>query len=196
MKFKWILAIVIIFGLIAMFFAFQWSGVLKATLIVSCIVLIAVVLLQSGKGGGLAAIGGFSDQSAFGTKTGTVLGNITYLVGAAFIFSTILLTKLTLTSIHGPGVVSEHTHEAIQQAPHEVHDEHDGHDHEGHDHEGHDHEGHDHEGHDHSSHSDAQQPGETGGIAVDEQSMGMKGVETTSEKKEVNEVLKGSEEAK
>jgi protein translocase SecG subunit len=181
MKFKWILAIVIIFGLIAMFFAFQWSGALKASLIVSCIVLIAVVLLQSGKGGGLAAIGGFSDQSAFGTKTGTVLGNITYLVGATFIFATILLTKLTLTSIHGPGVALEHTHEAIQQVPHEVHDEHDGHDH---------------EGHDHSSHSDAQPSEETGGVAADEQSMGMKGVETTSEKKEVNEVLEGSEEEK
>ncbi|MDR4505797.1 MAG: preprotein translocase subunit SecG [Candidatus Scalindua sp.] len=191
MKFKWILAIVIIFGLIAMFFAFQWSGVLKVTLIASCVILVGVVLLQSGKGGGLAAIGGFSDQSAFGTKTGTVLGKITYLIGAAFIFTTILLTKLTLTSMHGTGVVSERPHEMLQQVPHEAHD-----DHEGHDHEGHDHEGHDHEGHDHSSHSNAQ-PEEAGGIVIDEQSMGMKGVGTTGEKKEVNnEVMKGVEEEK
>ncbi len=180
MKLKWIVAIVIVFGLIAMFFAFRWAGVLKASLIVSCIILIGVVLLQSGKGGGLAAIGGFSDQSAFGTKTGTFLGKITYFVGAAFIFTTILLTKLTLTSIHGTGVVSEHAHEVHTPVSHEAHDEHDGHDH---------------EGHDHAAHSD-EQPQGPGGIVVDEQSMGMKGVETPSEKNQVNEVPRGDEEEK
>ncbi|MCP5006068.1 MAG: preprotein translocase subunit SecG [Planctomycetes bacterium] len=190
MKLKWGIAIVIIFGLIAMFFVLQWSSVLKASLIVSCIILIGVILLQSGKGGGLAAIGGFSDQSAFGTKTGTVLGNITYLVGAAFIFTTILLTKLTLTSIHGTGMVTEHAHEALQQVAPGAHDDHEGHDHEGHDHEGHDHEGHDHGG------PGGAQPQSPGGIVVDEQSMGMKGVEATSEKEKVNEVVPGGEEEK
>ncbi|MFQ5687369.1 MAG: preprotein translocase subunit SecG [Candidatus Scalindua sp.] len=101
MKLKWITAIVIVFGILAMFYAFHWSGVLKTTLILSCIVLIGCVLLQAGKGGGLAAIGGLADESALGTQPGGVLAKVTYLVGAIFIVSTLLLTKLTLSSIHG-----------------------------------------------------------------------------------------------
>ena len=84
-----------------MFYIFSWSTVLKSSLVFSCIVLIGCVLLQAGKGGGLAAIGGLADQSALGTQTGGVLAKVTYLVGAVFIISTLLLTKLTLSSIHG-----------------------------------------------------------------------------------------------
>ncbi len=73
MNFKWIATIVIIFGLLAMFYINNWSGVLKTTLIFSCIVLIGCVLLQAGKGGGLAAIGGLADESAMGTLPGGVL---------------------------------------------------------------------------------------------------------------------------
>ncbi|MDR4499593.1 MAG: preprotein translocase subunit SecG [Candidatus Scalindua sp.] len=183
MKLKWIVAIVIIFGSIAMFFVFQWSGVLKSLLVLSSIILIGVVLLQSGKGGGLAAIGGFSDQSAFGTKTGTFLSKITYLVGASFIFTTILLTKLTLTSIHGTGMIPEHAHEALQQVFHGDHDDlaHD------------EHEGHDHEGHDHANQEKPQDPG---GVVIDEESMGMKGIDAIDEKKEESKPEQGVEEEK
>ena len=183
MKLNWIVAIVIIFGSIAMFFVFQWSGVLKALLILTSIILIGAVLLQSGKGGGLAAIGGFSDQSAFGTKTGTFLSKITYLVGASFIFTTILLTKMTLTSIHGTGTISEHSHEALQQVPHGVHDD------SGHD----EHEGHDHEGHEHRN---QEQPEEKGSVVIDEESMGMKDVEAVDEKKDDSKPEQGVEEKK
>ena len=47
MKLKWIATIVIIFGILAMFYMNNWTGVLKATLISSCIVLIGCVLLQA-----------------------------------------------------------------------------------------------------------------------------------------------------
>ncbi len=134
MKIKWIMAIVVVFGLLTMFYIFQWKLVLKPLLVISCVVLIGAVLLQSGKGGGLAAIGGLADQSAFGTKTSTVLSKATYLIGAAFIFNTILLTKLTLTSIHESGALRQAT-ETMQGAAHihegagHDHDEHAGHDH-------------------------------------------------------------------
>jgi len=132
MNSKWIAAIVIIFGLLTMFFIFGWSTALKSTLIFSCIVLIGCVLLQSGKGGGLAAIGGLADQSAMGTQTGGILAKITYLVGAIFIVATLFLTKLTLTSIHGTDSLRsemstslEHDHASHESAI----DEHAGHNH-------------------------------------------------------------------
>ena len=137
MKLKWIATIVIIFGILAMFYINNWTGVLKATLIFSCIVLIGCVLLQAGKGGGLAAIGGLADESAMGTQPGGILAKITYLVGAIFIVSTLLLTKLTLSSIHGTDTLRSEMSTSLQEAAHDhsehqgtaVVDEHAGHDH-------------------------------------------------------------------
>ncbi len=135
MKFKWITTIVIIFGLLAMFYAYNWSGVLKTTLIFSCIVLIGCVLLQAGKGGGLAAIGGLADDTAMGAQSGGILAKITYLIGAIFIISTLLLTKLTLTSIHGTDTLRSEMSTSLQEAAHD-HSEHEGtvDEHAGHDH--------------------------------------------------------------
>lgn len=132
MNSKWITAIVIIFGLLTMFFIFGWSTALKSALIFSCIVLIGSVLLQSGKGGGLAAIGGLADQSAMGAQTGGILAKITYLVGAVFIVATLFLTKLTLNSIHGTDTLRREMSTSLEHdhADHEnVVDEHAGHNH-------------------------------------------------------------------
>jgi len=132
MNSKWITAVVIIFGLLTVFFIFGWSTVLKSSLIFSCVVLIGCVLLQSGKGGGLAAIGGLADQSAMGTQTGGIMAKITYLVGAVFIVTTLFLTKLTLNSIHGTDTLRKGMTTSLQHehAGHEgVVDEHAGHDH-------------------------------------------------------------------
>ena len=90
---KWALAVFIIFGMLTAFFILGWSTVLKVALIVIAIALIGCILLQSGRGGGLAAIGGLTDQSMMGTKTGSFLGNVTYLIGAALFISVIFLSK-------------------------------------------------------------------------------------------------------
>jgi protein translocase SecG subunit len=137
MNLRWITAIVIVFGLLAVFYIFNWSAVLKSSLIFSCIVLIGCVLLQSGKGGGLAAIGGLADQSALGTQTGGVLAKVTYLVGAVFIISTLLLTKLTLSSIHGTDTLRSEMSTSFQEELSHDHGDHTGHEHDkqpGHDH--------------------------------------------------------------
>ncbi len=131
MNSKWITAVVIIFGLLTVFFILGFSTVLKSLLIFSCVVLIGCVLLQSGKGGGLAAIGGLADQSAMGTQTGGILAKITYLVGAVFIVATLFLTKLTLNSIHGTDSLRKEMSTSLQhEHEHEgVVDEHAGHNH-------------------------------------------------------------------
>lgn len=93
--FKWGVAIVIIFGLLTTFFLLQWSSFLKISLIIMSIALLGIILLQSGRGGGLAAIGGLTDQTTFGTRAGTFLGKLTFLVGAAVIVAVIFLSKVS-----------------------------------------------------------------------------------------------------
>jgi preprotein translocase subunit SecG len=65
-------------ALIRFFFGFA--------LVFSALFLIALVLIQRGRGGGLAgAFGGMGGQSAFGTKAGDVFTRITVIVAACWI---------------------------------------------------------------------------------------------------------------
>ncbi|MBC8553634.1 MAG: preprotein translocase subunit SecG [Candidatus Brocadiales bacterium] len=165
MNSKWIAAVVIIFGLLTVFFILGWSTVLKSTLIFSCIVLIGCVLLQSGKGGGLAAIGGLADQSAMGAQTGGILAKITYLVGAVFIVATLFLTKLTLTSIHGTDTLRREMSTSLE-----------------HDHAGHENSVDEHAGHNHAPGEHVDQPQVVAEETVEaSKSMGMKAVDVAGE---------------
>ncbi len=123
--FKWGIAIIVIFGILNAFYFLNIVIGLKIALPILCVFLIGSILLQSGKGGGLAAIGGLGDQSAFGTRTSTFLSKITYLVGAAFIVATIFLFKMsiptkslqTMLSQEMPG--AQHAHEHGDECEHE-----------------------------------------------------------------------------
>ncbi len=159
MKLKWITAIVIIFGLLTMCYMLQMSTVLKTLLILMSVVLIGIVLMQAGRGGGLAAIGGLGDQAAFGTKSSTILTKLTYLVGASFIFTTILLTKLTLSSIHGTGTLGKESFKAFQETTHT---------------------------HEEAAHEHEPAQG-LKGFVTDEESMTMKDVDVTTEEQEDKE---------
>ena len=54
------------------------TGLLMVLLFVTALFLIVLVLIQRGKGGGLAgAFGGMGGQSAFGTKAGDLFTKIT-----------------------------------------------------------------------------------------------------------------------
>ena len=58
--------------------------------------LIGIILIQRGKGGGLAgAFGGMGGSSAFGTKTGDVFTKITVGVAIAWILLSMLMVVLT-----------------------------------------------------------------------------------------------------
>jgi preprotein translocase subunit SecG len=62
----------------------QW--LLMVLLLVTAVFLIVLVLIQRGKGGGLAgALGGMGGQSAFGTKAGDLFTKITIGVAAFWI---------------------------------------------------------------------------------------------------------------
>ncbi len=58
--------------------------------------LIAIILIQRGKGGGLAgAFGGMGGSSAFGTKTGDVFTKITVIVAGIWIVLSMLMVIIT-----------------------------------------------------------------------------------------------------
>jgi len=65
---KWVIALIVGFGIIVV--GFRWAGWLLTTFFVlNCLVLIIVVLLQSGKAADLAgAFGGAGSQTAFGPR--------------------------------------------------------------------------------------------------------------------------------
>ena len=122
--FKWGIAIIVIFGILNAFYFLNIVIGLKIALPILCVFLIGSILLQSGKGGGLAAIGGLGDQSTFGTRSSTFLSKVTYLIGAAFIVATIFLFKLSIPTRSLETMVTQE----IPAAPH-------AHDHGEHEHE-------------------------------------------------------------
>jgi preprotein translocase subunit SecG len=70
-------------------------GLLNVSLIVTSLFLICLVLIQRGKGGGLAgAFGGVGGSSAFGTKAGDVFTKITIVVASVWIVLSMLLVIL------------------------------------------------------------------------------------------------------
>jgi len=69
---------------------------LMVLLFLTALFLIVLILIQRGKGGGLAgAFGGLGGQSAFGTKAGDLFTRITIGVAAFWIILCILTVRLS-----------------------------------------------------------------------------------------------------
>ena len=63
---------------------------------VICLVLIAVILLQAGRGGGLSeAFGGESSQTIFGTKASVFMTKATIAAASLFLVTSLLLGIMT-----------------------------------------------------------------------------------------------------
>ena len=70
-----------------------WKTTLAIVFIIVCILLVFIVLLQKGRGGGLAgAFGGAGGQSAFGSKTGDVFTVVTICFAAVFLFLAVIMS--------------------------------------------------------------------------------------------------------
>jgi preprotein translocase subunit SecG len=71
-------------------------GILNFVIVLLTLFLIGIILIQRGKGGGLAgAFGGVGGSSAFGTKTGDIFTKITVGVAIAWILLSMLMVVLT-----------------------------------------------------------------------------------------------------
>lgn len=71
-------------------------AILNVVIVLLTLFLIGIILIQRGKGGGLAgAFGGMGGSSAFGTKTGDVFTKITVGVAIAWILLSMLMVVMT-----------------------------------------------------------------------------------------------------
>jgi preprotein translocase subunit SecG len=73
-----------------------WPSLLNILLLITGLFLILVVLIQRGKGGGLAgAFGGVGGSSAFGSRAGDAFTRFTIIVASIWILLIMLLVKIT-----------------------------------------------------------------------------------------------------
>jgi len=99
---KWVVALLIGFALIVV--GFRWAGwLLTAFFVLNCLVLIIVVLLQSGKAADLAgAFGGAGSQTAFGPRgAATVLSQATTWCAVMFMVCAMALALRTDRAVGG-----------------------------------------------------------------------------------------------
>lgn len=91
------------------------TTILNTLIVLVCLFLICLILIQRGKGGGLAgAFGGVGGSSAFGTKAGDTFTKITVVTASIWILMAMLLVVLTnrpLASSWGPDTPTSTTKE-------------------------------------------------------------------------------------
>ncbi|MBL7085000.1 MAG: preprotein translocase subunit SecG [Candidatus Omnitrophica bacterium] len=80
--------------------------------VIACLILITVILLQSGRGGGLSGLfGAGSSQTIFGARASTFLTRLTTAAAIAFLLTCISLTILSSRKgkslLRGKSVVTE-----------------------------------------------------------------------------------------
>jgi preprotein translocase subunit SecG len=97
------------------------NPILTSLLILTSLFLICLVLIQRGKGGGLAgAFGGMGGSSAFGTKAGDIFTRVTMITALVWILLNLLLVVLynrAGTSAWDEGAPRSTTSRAKEVAP-------------------------------------------------------------------------------
>jgi preprotein translocase subunit SecG len=120
---KWTIALLIGFVIIYIGFHFSWGGyVLTPFFVLNCLVLIIVVLLQSGKAADLAgAFGGAGSQTAFGPRgAATILSQATTWCAIMFMVCALaMVVKVDrgLGTVGGSSVLEKVSKPASKTAP-------------------------------------------------------------------------------
>jgi len=116
---KWTVAILI--GLAIIVVGFRWAGpLLKTFFVMNCLVLIIVVLLQSGKAADLAgAFGGAGSQTAFGPRgAATILSQATTWCAIMFMICALALVLRTdQAAVQGGSVLQQFSKPAPKKTP-------------------------------------------------------------------------------
>ena len=89
------------FAVAGLFYWLEWRGALVFYALMVAVVLVLVILLQSGKGGGLASLGGMSGESFLGTQSATPISKATYVIGFLLLFIGMLVARLGMLSTEG-----------------------------------------------------------------------------------------------
>ena len=116
---KWVIALAIGFGIIVV--GFRWAGwLLNVFFILNCLVLIIVVLLQSGKAADLAgAFGGAGSQTAFGPRgAATILSQATTWCAVMFMVCAMaMVVRVDRTVDQGGSILQQFSKPAEKAAP-------------------------------------------------------------------------------
>jgi len=107
---KWTIALLV--GLLIIIVGFRWAGWLLTTFfIINCLVLMVVVLLQSGKAADLAgAFGGAGSQTAFGPRgAATILSQATTWCAIMFMVCAFALVVRVDKAVESGGSVLQQT---------------------------------------------------------------------------------------
>ena len=115
---KWAASLLIGFAIIVV--GFRWAGwLLTSFFVLNCLVLIVVVLLQSGKAADLAgAFGGAGSQTAFGPRgAATVLSQATTWCAVMFMVCALALVVRVDRSVEQGGSVLQQFSKPAQTAP-------------------------------------------------------------------------------
>src|SRR5262245_39036811 len=116
---KWGMSLLIGFGIILLGFRY-WSPLLTIFFVLNCLVLIIVVLLQSGKAADLAgAFGGAGSQTAFGPRgAATILSQATTWCAVMFMVCAMALALRSDRAIgQGSSVIYDSSKPAKKAAP-------------------------------------------------------------------------------
>ena len=83
------------FALALLFYFLQWRRWLVAYVLIVGALSVVAILIQSGRGGGLAAsLGGLGGDSLFGARSATPIARATYVMLALFIVICMLIARL------------------------------------------------------------------------------------------------------
>jgi len=119
---KWAVALAIGFAIIAIGFRLPWGGtwILKPFFVLNCLVLVVVVLLQSGKAADLAgALGGAGSQTAFGPRgAANVLSKATTWCAVMFMVCSFAMVVRTDKAVEeGGSILQKVSQPAPKPAP-------------------------------------------------------------------------------
>jgi len=117
---KWTFALLIGFGIIFAGFRVSWGArfILTPFFVMNCLVLIIVVLMQSGKAADLAgAFGGAGSQTAFGPRgAATILSKATTWCAIMFMICALAMVVRVDRSVEDSGSVLQKVSKPAQQA--------------------------------------------------------------------------------
>ena len=89
------LIIAVFFAVALAFFLLRWKTALIAYVVAVGVLAVLAILLQSGRGGGLAAsLGGMGADSLLGTHSATPIAKATYVMLALTLFVLILIARM------------------------------------------------------------------------------------------------------
>ncbi len=115
---KWAISLIVGFGIIIIGFKW-WSPLLTTFFVLNCLVLIVVVLLQSGKAADLAgAFGGAGSQTAFGPRgAASVLSQATTWCAIMFMVCALALAVRVDRAESGSSILQQYAKPASKAAP-------------------------------------------------------------------------------